>query len=554
MKKRMGFCILAVVCMMLLLSGIVFAANSGSCGENTTWKLEDGILTISGTGEMTDAPWLAQKDQIAEVIIDEGVTSVCDGAFDGCAKLEYVTVPASVKNLGDRAFANCSKLRMMFFYGDKPEFRTSCFANTSTTVFHPAGNATWPSGVIASKIYCQPTDYATSGTWGDNIQWKYENGVLTFSGTGEMLQPDSSTFVPWVIFETKAHKVVVGDGITKLNNNFVQRFKKLTTVSLPEGLTEISGRAFSMCTNLQTVNIPSTVTVIKDFGFDTCKSLKQIHLPSGLREIKSDAFRHCTALQSITFPSGVTRIFDTSFAYCTSLKNIFFMGDVPQWILDSAFQDVTATAYYPAGNATWTEDKLQNYGGTLTWEPFCGDEHTVETIAGVAPGCATTGLTEGKRCKYCGEVLQAQEEIPATGHSFGDWQEVEAATAEQTGLAERECATCGAVEQKTLDKLAPDEPEPTETEPEPTETEPEPTETEPEPTETEPEQVPSEPTEAETEPSGEETQATDPADPTQPDIAVEEELKETPWALIIIGAVAVIAAGAGGIYFFRKRK
>ncbi len=29
------------------------AENTGTCGESLTWELTDGVLTISGTGEMT---------------------------------------------------------------------------------------------------------------------------------------------------------------------------------------------------------------------------------------------------------------------------------------------------------------------------------------------------------------------------------------------------------------------------------------------------------------------------------------------------------------------
>ena len=35
-----------------------------------------------------------------------------------------------------------------------------------------------------------------------------------------------------------------------------------------------------------------------------------------------------------------------------------------------AFNGVTATAYYPAGNITWTEDVMKDYGGKITWVPY----------------------------------------------------------------------------------------------------------------------------------------------------------------------------------------
>ena len=47
-------------------------------------------------------------------------------------------------------------------------------------------------------------------------------------------------------------------------------------------------------------------------------------------------------------------------------------------------------------------------------------KHTEETIPGKDATCTEPGLTEGKKCSVCGETLVAQEEIPALGHNFVD--------------------------------------------------------------------------------------------------------------------------------------
>ena len=46
--------------------------------------------------------------------------------------------------------------------------------------------------------------------------------------------------------------------------------------------------------------------------------------------------------------------------------------------------------------------------------------HTEEVIPGFDATCTEAGLTEGKKCSECGEILVAQEEIPAKGHSYVD--------------------------------------------------------------------------------------------------------------------------------------
>ena len=55
MKRKILSVLMAAVMIMLLMPVITHAAANGTCGENLTWTLDDnGTLTISGTGEMTD--------------------------------------------------------------------------------------------------------------------------------------------------------------------------------------------------------------------------------------------------------------------------------------------------------------------------------------------------------------------------------------------------------------------------------------------------------------------------------------------------------------------
>ena len=44
--------------------------------------------------------------------------------------------------------------------------------------------------------------------------------------------------------------------------------------------------------------------------------------------------------------------------------------------------------------------------------------HTEEIDAAVAPTCTATGLTEGRHCSVCGEILTAQKTVEATGHNY----------------------------------------------------------------------------------------------------------------------------------------
>ena len=99
----------------LLVSLSAYAEKSGICGDNLEWKLTDeGVLTITGTGEMQDwndysSPWY-ENESVKQVIIGDGVTTIGDWAFSYCRALTSSTIPNSVTTIGDNAFESCSSL------------------------------------------------------------------------------------------------------------------------------------------------------------------------------------------------------------------------------------------------------------------------------------------------------------------------------------------------------------------------------------------------------------------------------------------------------------
>ena len=94
--------------------------KSGFCGaeENTiSWSLdESGVLEIAGQGAMNEwqneeeVPWNGYRDQITEVRIEEGVTSIGAYAFADCEKLVKLDIADSVQTIGAFAYFNCSGL------------------------------------------------------------------------------------------------------------------------------------------------------------------------------------------------------------------------------------------------------------------------------------------------------------------------------------------------------------------------------------------------------------------------------------------------------------
>lgn len=112
----------------------------------------------------------------------------------------------------------------------------------------------------------------------------------------------------------------------------------------------------------------------------------------------------------------------------------------------------------PAGQHSWDEGKVTvpatcTTDGVKTFtckvcsetktEPINASGHTVVEDAAKEPTCTETGLTAGKHCSVCNEVLEAQTVIPAKGHSMTK-TEAKAATCTEAGNSEYyTCDNCG---------------------------------------------------------------------------------------------------------------
>lgn len=90
---------------------------NGTWGSNVTWYVDsDGTLYISGTGAIdyahsgTEYPWYKYVNEIKRVVVEPGIVSIPQYAFEYLEKAETITLPETLLKLSLNAFNDCGSL------------------------------------------------------------------------------------------------------------------------------------------------------------------------------------------------------------------------------------------------------------------------------------------------------------------------------------------------------------------------------------------------------------------------------------------------------------
>lgn len=326
MKKRIISLLLALVLAATLLPVQAWGAtvvDSGYCGgegdgKNLTWSLDsDGLLTISGTGEMLDfidhnydrisTPWNSVKSSIKQVSIETGVTSIGDHAFKNCTNLTNITISDSVTSIGIRVFESCSSLKSLVI----------------------------PNGVTAINmytfLYC--TDL-TSITIPDSITSIGFGAFYDCKKLESFTIPSGVTSIGDVAFcgcNSLSGVIVIPRGVVKIGNSTFAYCYNLSGIIIPDSVTYIDWYAFRYCRSLTTITIPDTVKFIGGVAFKSCSRLTSIAIPDGITTIGEAMFSECQSLTSVAIPASVTTIDRWAFGNCSNLTDVYYAGSEKQW-------------------------------------------------------------------------------------------------------------------------------------------------------------------------------------------------------------------------------
>lgn len=399
------------------------------CGQmkNTELILPDGLLSVDANA-FSGSNW-------STIVVPESVTSIANGAFNGCTalraltlpyapttlsslgvttdlqevtviqgaipasfaknryKLEKVTLGETVNAIGDYAFSNCFLTE--FRLNKEMQIGYKAFESCSIrTLYIPhdchavIDRDAFPSALSGSNKICL-----------DDL-----DALFTISWTGK----GSAYFIGYAEYAIYVNgelveDLVIPEGITEFNDAIFSG-SKIKTLTLPSSLLTIGKEVFKGCKNLQSVAFPSNLESIDASAFQGCTALQAVSLPTTLKTIGDNAFQGCTAMTEVRLSPSITKIGAQAFNGCTALNDVYTYTIEPQSINETTFSTyATATLHCPAVSyynyyydTQWSKFlKLENFDEPYEYVYIAKDFDIYTETAGVISGKPRMDIAAG---------------------------------------------------------------------------------------------------------------------------------------------------------------
>ena len=294
---------------------------SGECGDNLSWSFAEGVLTISGTGDMYDydywsnAPWYEIRERIFTISLPDNITSIGNYAFRNCTNLTSIIIPNSVISIGDGVFQKCESLNSITI----PNTVTSI----GYAVFRDCINIKYP--VYNSHVFAyMPISYNGAYSIPSGIEIIAGDAFRECIGLTSVTIPNSIIIIGESAFGECSNLVqaTIGNSVISIGESAFWSCSKLTNITIPNSVTSIGSSAFESCVSLTSITIPNSVIDLGTAAFNLCDGLTSLEISNNITRIKASTFAHCSNLITVTIPNTVQHIENSAFNGCSSLTAI----------------------------------------------------------------------------------------------------------------------------------------------------------------------------------------------------------------------------------------
>lgn len=320
------------------IGGLLFKPSKEQTGlfDLVRYTGEGGDVVVPRRIRFTDLVYNVEEIEentfrntdVKTIVIPEGYVSVDAGAFEGCSKLESVSIPASLEKIGEGAFRKCGSLRRFDVAEGSESFWTDEY------------------GILYTK---------------DKRSLIHAPGALE----GEVELPEELVFIRDSAFHgcSKVTKVTIGPNVKRIGKSVFSGCSSLEGIDLPASVTEVAEYAFRGCSSMRSIcvdadnhvfaslggilykkdmktlvrapgsfegdlEIPASVETISSGAFQECEKISTVRMGDSVKDVMNEAFKGCASLTSVTFGKNVENIGKYAFMGCQELDSVVLPDSV----------------------------------------------------------------------------------------------------------------------------------------------------------------------------------------------------------------------------------
>lgn len=297
---------------------------------------------------------------LAQITLNEGLTTIANRAFCNDSALTTVTIPSTVTSIEEMAFGNLTRLATLTMKpASCPTMTSNAFGFWQATSLVKYRRVIVPCGKYDKYSQCISVFRGGSSIvflkeeCDGNVEEPFTDGKFYYT---PMTQTKTLKLIGYVSGAVAGRLVIPEStnyngeqwSIVAVGSSAFDGNKKMTSLVLPSSIKSIESRAFRSCINLT-----------------------QIVLNEGLTTIENRAFCNDSALTVVTIPSTVTYMGDYAFGNALRLRTMNCLAPNPPEIeemgngygyifrLYEATDKVQRTVYVPCG----AEDAYKVAGG-----------------------------------------------------------------------------------------------------------------------------------------------------------------------------------------------
>lgn len=434
MKKKIISAVIAGC--MLLGSAACLPQNAFTTGTSITATAETATEITSGNFVYdvysTYAVLKKYNGSAANVTIPAKygsipVTEIGFQCFYQNTKLESVTFPSTITNIGGAAFSGCSNLKeLVDFRNTKVTYLgLGAFANCKMLDMDyndfPSTIQTIEGSAFNNCAKLRSIDVSNLRSLGT---YAFEDCTSLTAVYG--FQNCSVREIPEEAFYNSGLRGnVVMPSVEKVGKNAFYGCESITNLHLPKAAV-LGESCFEECTSLKSITLSEDIAVLPNFAFYNCKSLGAdggFSIPAKVTKIGEKCFYGCLNFTYIVVPSLVKEIG----SYALGIKK---NGGYNQRIVNTIYcypQSQKVTEKYVDDTGLWQKAEtitcIHTYNGVTTTPPTC-----------TAKGVMTY------TCTKC--LVSYKSDINALGHDCSKVSVTSEPTCTKKGVEKHACTRC----------------------------------------------------------------------------------------------------------------